>query len=190
MLRKKINKSKILDFYPRSADGRIIIDLAVDKVDYLYSDFEKHAPYVKRGLDSDLADYLLDSVREIGKEPFYIHFRFLDKISAELESRVRTSIQNYFLYSRELEYRELRQMFRTSFILLVIGLGILTMSVWFTRYIFSQQNLLSNVFSESLAVAAWVSLWESLTTVLIHWTPRKRTIRNCEKLINAEVFFN
>jgi len=44
--------------------------------------------------------------------------------------RVQTSLHNYFLYLRELEARELRRLTRTSLILFVVGIAILTASVW------------------------------------------------------------
>lgn len=189
MIRKKLKRRPILDFYSRSEDGSIIIDIDVKKVDFLFNNFDKNAPYIKRDLDQDLVEYLMDSVQEIGKEPFIIYFRISERINKSLESRLRTSIQNYFLYSRELEYRELKQMRRTSLILFSIGIGILTISVWITRYLFPQDSVLSNVFSESLAVAAWVSLWEALATFLINWAPHRRQIRNSERLAYARILF-
>ena len=47
----KTGKQKeILDRYSCSDDGKIIIDITADKIEYLYNDFDKHTPYIKKNL--------------------------------------------------------------------------------------------------------------------------------------------
>ena len=67
---------KILERYSRTADNKVIIDIAAGKVEDIYNYLDKHAPYRKKDLDQDLVEYLIDSVSEIGKEDFVIQFRF------------------------------------------------------------------------------------------------------------------
>jgi len=125
-------KKNILDRYSYTDDGKVIVDITADKIEYLYNDFDKHTPYIKKELDQGLVDYLLDCVREIGNEEFLVKFRFSESVDSELQSRVQTSIHNYFLYLNDLEFREMKQMLRTALILLLAGIAILTLSL--TRY--------------------------------------------------------
>lgn len=110
-------KKEILDRYLRTDDGKVIIDITADKIEYLYNDFDKHTPYIKKELDQDLVDYLVDCVREIGNEAFLIKFGLTQSVDNDLQSRVQASIHNYFLYLKELEIREMKQMLRTALIL-------------------------------------------------------------------------
>jgi hypothetical protein len=53
----------------------------------------------------------------------------------------------------------------------------------------AEASVMGSVFAEGLTVAAWVSLWESLATFLIHWTPRRRRIRLFESIAQSDVLF-
>ncbi len=182
-------KKKIVDRYSRSSDNKIVIDIAAGKVEDLYNDFDKHAPYVKKELDQDIVDYLIDSVSEIRKEDFVIHFRFTTPAHRDLTSRVETSIKNYFLYLKELEIRELKRMTRTSLILFILGTVILFLSVWIHQKIADYGNIIVHVFAEGLTVAAWVALWNAIATFLIHWTPHHRKIKMYERISKATIHF-
>lgn len=186
----RIMKKRILDRYARTPDNKIIIDIAVDKVEDLYSDFDKHTPYRKKDLDPDFADYLVECVHEFGREDFVIQFRFAATIDMSRASRVEKSIHNYFLYLKELELRELAKMARTSLILLAIGVAILFLSVWLSQKITGHENVITRVFTEGLTVAAWVSLWNALATFLIHWTPHHKQIKRYERIANAPILFH
>jgi hypothetical protein len=182
-------KKRILDRYLRTPDNKIIIDISVGKVEDLYSDFDKHTPYRKKDLDQDFVEYLIESVSEFGDEDFVIQFRFAETIDMSLISRVEKSIQNYFLYLKELELRELAKMARTSMILLAIGGVILFLSVWFSQKIAGYENVICHVIAEGLTVAAWVSLWNALANFLIHWAPHRRQIKRYERITKAPVHF-
>ena len=182
-------KQEILERYSTTEDGKIIIDITADKIEYLYNDFDKHTPYVKKELDQDLVDYLIECLRDIGEDEFLIQFRIAEKVDADLKTRVQTSIQSYFTYLKELEIRDLKRMLRTSSILFFIGIIILTVSVWFNDYVEIHKSVTNKVFAEGLTVAAWISLWESLATFLINWAPHKQQIKVCERLAGASVLF-
>lgn len=182
-------KKEILDRYTTTEDGKIIIDITSDKIEYLYNDFDKHSPFIKKELDQDLVDYLIECMRDVGEDRFLIQFRIAENVDTDLKSRVRTSIQSYFTYLKELEIRDLKQMLRTSSILFLIGIIILTVSVWFNDYVEFHKSVINKVFSEGLTVAAWISLWESLANFLINWAPHRLQIRLCERLAGASIDF-
>lgn len=182
-------EEQILERYARSSEGGVIIDIAANKIEDLYNDYDKSATYLKKDLEQGLVDYLVDSVREVGKEKFVIQFSIAGAVSAEATSRVKMSLRKYFFYLKELEHRELSRMFRTSLILFIVGIAILTVSVWVNRLFETEATVVSRVFSEGLTVAAWVSLWESLATFLINWAPHRRKIRLYEQIAGAPVLF-
>ena len=182
-------KKHILDRYSKTEDNKFIIDIAAEKVADLYNNFDKYTPYIKKELDPDLVEYLTDSVREIGKEAFIIQFSLSSETEKKLVSRIKKSIQNYYIYLTELEHRELARMMRTSLILLGIGITILFLSVWLNLQITENNSVIAHVFAEGLTVAAWVSLWEALATFLINWAPHRQLIKMYDRIAKAPIQF-
>lgn len=182
-------KRDVLDRYERGADGSILIDVAADRVEDLYSDFDRSAPYIRRDLDQDLVDYLIDCARELESEPFTISFTLASPPDEAGLSRIRGSVNNFFLYLVEVEQLKVRQMVRRSLVLFCIGVAILFISVWANRWLGPDRTVVAHVFAEGLIVAAWVALWESLATFVIEWFPRLRNIKLYRRLSAVEPVF-
>jgi len=94
-MRVRVEK-RILDRYERTAEGGVVIDVAARRVEDLYEDFDKTAPYHRKDLDPDLADYLGDCVREIGRADFLIRFTLERQLSDDLVRRIRGSVNSFF----------------------------------------------------------------------------------------------
>ncbi len=182
---------KIVDRYEHTADGLVIVDVAAKRVEDLYEDFDKTAPYHKKDLDEDLAYYLTECVREIGRADFVIRFMFECYPSEEFMQRVRTSVHKFFIYQRELELGAMNKMLRTAATLLVIGIIILGISLW-VNHLFvvdGSPSFLNTVFAEGLTIVAWVSVWEALATFLLNWPQHLFLIRLFRKIAEAPVQF-
>ena len=182
-------KKDVLNRYERDANGYILIDVATDRVEDLYSDFDRSAPYIRRDLDQDLVEYLIECARELGQEPFTISFTLTRAPDDARLSRIHRSINNFFLYLAEIERQKVRQMLRRSLVLFCIGIAILTLSVWVNRWFEPHRSVVGYVFAEGLIVAAWVSLWESLATFLLEWFPCLRNIRLYRRLASVQPVF-
>lgn len=151
-------KKDVLNRYARDAKGYFLIDVSTDRIADLYSDFDRSAPYIKRDLDPELVDYLIECARELGREPFTINFTFTEPLCEQGVSRIKSSINSFFLYLAEVERRKIRQMARRALVLFCIGIAILFVSVWVNEFLGADRSIISNVFAEGLTVAAWVSL--------------------------------
>jgi hypothetical protein len=180
-------KKVILSRYARTGEGKVIIDVAAGRIQDLYDNFDKYAPYQRKDLDQHLVDYLTDCAREVGKMPFIIRVTLNQSPDESLVSRVRKSIENFFLYLIELETRSVKKMFRTSMMLLAVGFGILIVAVMVNRMMASSTSIIGQVFAEGLTVAAWVSLWEALATFLVEWAPHRQEARIYEHLARAPI---
>ena len=182
-------KQTALHRYDKTDEGDFIIDVAASKVEDLYNNFDKSSPYIRRDLDTELGQYLFDSVKELRNEPFIIRFTLAEAPGNEKESRVRTSINAYFQYLCSQERQKLMIMFRKAAILFFVGLAILFLSVTVYQGLDEDYALLTEVFAHGLTVAAWVSLWNSFAVVLIEWLPYRRNINYYERLANATISF-
>jgi len=179
----------ILERYPQLSDGRYVIDINSGKPGDLYNDFDKFAPYVRKELDQDLVDYITDSARELAKVNYLIQFRLLEPADDELQARIAKSINSYFLYLRSFEIDELWRTMRISLVFLVVGIGLLFLSVWVNSAITPTSSVVSKVFAEGLTVAAWVAMWEALATFLVNWAPISRKIALYKRIANTPVLF-
>ena len=180
-------KKRILERYAHTETGDIIIDVAANRVQDLYENYEKVLPYIKKDLEDHLASYLVESVQELGETPFIIRITLKEAPSEDVIPRVKKSLENYFRYSIEMEIVKMKERARASVVLLSIGIAILVLSVWVNRAVGKDPGVTARVIAEGLTVAAWVSLWEALATFLIQWTPHRKRIRLYERLSSAEV---
>ncbi|MCF7863847.1 MAG: hypothetical protein K9L89_03555, partial [Kiritimatiellales bacterium] len=119
-------KKKILDRYPCDSRGLRIVDIAAQRVNDLYDDFDKNAPFLKKGLNDFMVEYLIESVRELGKENFLVNFSLAEELDPSVKERVRKSIGSYFDYLLEKNLRQIHTIFRTASILLLLGAVLLT----------------------------------------------------------------
>lgn len=182
-------KKRFLSRYERDDEGNVVIDVSAKRIEDLYEDFDKSAPYIRRDLDQDFADYLMDCARELNRAPFIVRLTLDHPPDEPRLSRIRRSLNTYFLYLAETEVQKILQMFRRSAILFAIGLGILFVSVWLNQLLGSERSVTANVFAEGLIVAAWVSLWEALAIFLIEWFPHRKNIVLYRRLARAELVF-
>ena len=184
-------KSAILERYQRTTSGQYIIDINAGEISYLYNDFDKYTPYVRKELDQDLVDYLIESASELDKEAFIIRLNLITPPVESMKSRITMSINSYFLYLKTIEIEELGRNMRTSLIFFIIGLLLLSISVWVNEQLELATNasVITKVFAEGLTVAAWVSMWEALANFLVNWAPFTRRIKLYERIATAPVQF-
>lgn len=179
----------VLSRYEKDGQGNIILDVSARRVEDLYNDFDKSAPYIRRDLDQDLADYLIECARELGRVQFTIRFTLDDSPDEPRSLRIRRSLNTYFLYLAETEIQKILKMFRRSSILFAIGLGILFAAVSLNRMLGPERSVTANVFAEGLTIAAWVSLWEALAIFLVEWFPHRKNIVLYRHLAHAPIIF-
>tara|TARA_B110000305_G_C19449371_1_gene646869 strand:+ start:855 stop:1409 length:555 start_codon:yes stop_codon:yes gene_type:complete len=183
-----LNQS-ILGRYSRSENDVIVIDVAAEKIEDLYNNFDRNAPYIRKDLGEDLVDYLEEAVSEIGTEEFVIRFHFTSPAGLDVISRVQDSIENYFQYKKAREKRKLSIKIRTSTIYLLTGLVLLTLSIVFNRQTLSTDSVVIHVLAQGLTIAAWISLWEASANLLVHWTPHRRLMAIYERIARAPLTF-
>jgi len=184
-------KKQIFERYEMTAGGSLIIDVAARRIEDLYENFDKSAPYHRKDLDGDLVAYISGCVREIGRKDFVVRFSIEQPLSEELMDMVRTGMHAFFIYQKELEYIAMKKMMRTSFFLLVTGIVILGVSLR-VNHLLALSGTISfpnSFFAEGLTIVAWVSIWEGLATFLLNWAPHLFRTRLYQRIAVASVLF-
>jgi hypothetical protein len=180
-------KETVIDRYEVTQNQEVIIDVSVGKIEELYEDFDSAATYVKKDLDQDFVDYLIESVREILPSKYIIRINLPARQEDKKKMRVKKSIKNYFLYLEELERRMLKMLFKRS--VYYCGLGLLLLFFSLSHQEKETSSLFQQVFFEGLVIAAWVSMWQACANLIIHWGPYYRNIRIFRSIMAQEVVF-
>jgi len=145
--------------------------------------------YIRRDLDKDLVDYLVDCVRELVGLPFKIRFTIGSPMEETRPAKVQNSVKEYFRYLLEREKSNLLKMFRRSALFLAAGIAILSASFSAGRLGGDGGHVVSDVFKEGLTIAAWVSLWEAIAVFIVDWFPHRRSILVFRSIAEAELIF-
>lgn len=182
-------KKDVINRYRITDKGQIAIDISVQCVEDLYHDYERNLPYIKKDLDGELVDYLIESVKELRNHKFVICFSFSQMPDQQISERIKKSITTYYLYLKELEVRALKVIFKRSFILFAVGLVLLALAIKVAQQVSVSSGVLMEVFAQGLTVAAWVSLWEAIANIFLEWHPHRRNIMIYNKIIKADVEF-
>ena len=182
-------RTELLTRYEKDTTGRFLIDVAADGIEDLYSHFDRNAPYIRRDLDQELSEYLVDSAAELEKHAFGIQFSFRRDPDADAKNRISHSVNQFFNYLSQREHHQFNRQVRKSLLLLFLGLLILFIAVWANQLPGPERSVLGGVFAQGLTVAAWVALWEALATILIEWFPHRRQIAIYKSLASAPLTF-
>ena len=182
-------KKTILGRYEVTDRHEVVIDVSIRTVEELYNNFDRNAPYTKKDLDQEFVDYIIDSVREIGDNSFIVRITLSSMPDKIIMNRVRGSIQTYFLYLKDVENRSIEVMFRRSFKLFGLGIFLLALGIILNRHFSTNEGFFTQIFSEGLTIAAWVSLWEAIAKIFIEWRPHTKNIELYERVMKAPVIF-
>lgn len=183
-----MSKEIIEKRYERAADGRIIIDIAIDALSDLYNEFDKRAKFRKRELDQDFVDYLIECVEEIGEHDYLIRISLPQNLPAENIDRITTSIRNYFIYLKEVEVLFFRKDVRKTGLLFLFGIFLITLSLFGPVVRLAEGGApWLKVLQEGVVIAAWVSMWEVFATVIFEWNPHRQKIQLYQRISDSDV---
>ena len=182
-------KQDIFSRYESHSPRRLAIDVSVGKIEELFEDFDSAASYVKKDLDQDFVEYLIECVREIGSYDFVIRINLPVLVQEKHRKRVRKSIKSYFRYLELLERRKLRKMLWRSFLLFCLGMFLLTISMTFKGGMEHFGVMMQELLVEGLTVAAWVSLWAAFASLIFELASIIADIRIYRRIAGREVIF-
>ncbi|MBW2465790.1 MAG: hypothetical protein JRF02_00685 [Deltaproteobacteria bacterium] len=182
-------KQDILSRYDTHTGRRLAIDVSVGRIEELFEDFDSAASYVKKDLDQDFVEYLIECVREISRYDFVIRINLPAPVQENHRKRVRKSIKYYFRYLELLERRKLRRVLWRSFLLFCLGMFLLIISLNIRGSAEQFGALMQELLVEGLTVAAWVSLWTAFASLIFELTGIISDIRIYRRIAGLQVIF-
>jgi len=184
-----MSRRDILDRYEVLPDGRAVIEVAAASVSELYNNFDRNAPFIRKDLDEELASYLKDCCRELGRQEFVVRF-VLQQLPDEAQRvRIASSMFTYFHYLAELERRDILKAFRRGGVLLLAGILAIGLEFSVAATIKNLEPLAAKIILEGLTILSWVAVWECTVTLVGGVPGAWRRLRRLRRLATAEVQF-
>lgn len=182
-------RTSISGRYEKSQDGRLIIDVTVEKIEELYDRFDSIASYKKKDLDEEFVDYLSQCAKELKTQDFLLRINLQEEESKPKTDRLRSSIHHYFIYLQELERRQIKKHLTRACYLLGLGVSLVFISLSLGARYDGVHNILKDLGIEGITIVAWVSVWEAATDLIFEWWPHLQRGRRYEKIAASEVQF-
>jgi hypothetical protein len=148
------------------------------------------APLLERDLDARAEEFIVACARE---RPADVPLRLVVRVEGSAASPdeaalLRSAIQHHFARSARAERRNLRELFRTGRISLVIGLAALAAAFGAGELVNSMRgNHLARIVAESLVIGGWVAMWRPLEIFLYEWWPIYARARLYDRLSAVRV---
>ncbi|RKT43831.1 hypothetical protein [Thiocapsa rosea] len=166
------------------------IDIRIARIDQLFETFDP-SPFRERDLDPAATAFIVDWARELNRSipiELHLHVRYAGP-EQEAPEEVVSAIQGYFQRRADAATREIRELFRTGRIYLLVGLLILLLSLGGAEaviYLFGNRPSVT-LLAESLIILGWVANWKPLEIFLYDWWPIRRDARLFRRLAAARV---
>lgn len=165
------------------------IELSVHDLGQLWQSLDP-LPFRERDLDQAVEEYLVASVADIPRSAgIEIIVRLPETEAARAEAgHVGDAIHNYFAYRAGGIDRELRELFRTGRLSLLVGLAVLaacTVAAQIAMSLVGGQ--LGRFLEEGLIILGWVANWHPIQIFLYGWQPLTRRRHIYRRLAGARV---
>jgi len=181
-------KKGVLERYEKE-DCTYIIQISTNNFRDLFNKFDRTASFIKRDLNYDFAEYLIDSAEDLDGHDFILSLNLhSENKSIELENKVNIGIDTYFEYETNIIEKKKTQIHKRIF--LHILLAILCFFVSFSlNKIIGSDSFLHMLFVESTLLAAWVLMWPVFSEFIYNLLGIKKKKDIYKKLIDAELKF-
>lgn len=170
-------------------DGKKLIEVRIKSAMQLF-DAKDPAPFRDRDLDDDFSQYIISSAMEFSykvplKFVIYIEESETDSLNQEA---IRDGIQSYFGYQIDFQKTELKSFLKRAQFFLIIGLGMLAVSLSAAQAITVPTNPgWLGILREGIVIFGWVSIWKPIELILFDWYPLYEKLQLLKKLANTEV---
>lgn len=148
-----------------------IIPIQVRDLKQLF-DSRDPAPFFERDLDDDAAEYIIDSLVDLGRNAARIEITFTTLLSDLDEESLRTAIHRHFEYQLRRQSIRHRQLLKEGFAALILGLLILVfLSMGVSKLPLPDSSPTTTTFHQGLMILGWVVLWRPFDILVYSWWP-------------------
>lgn len=186
----KLKKSDYLQkiYEKNTSTGNYVIQVALDKYNDIFNDWDR-APFRKRDMDPDLANFLENCFEEIpSKHGVDICF-YLPKEEKDVnrEESLIAGIKTYYSFYMHQEIKVLKGSYRKIFNYLFSSLGLLAVSVFLSTII--GENIFLRTIQQGFNIGGWVFLWEVISMVFFRGREVSSEINKYQRFLNSLIYF-
>lgn len=191
-----VNRSHPAATDPRSLEARDSthldgpIELRVKEIGQIFHTLDP-LPFRERDLDSGVEEYIVGWAGEIAGDheiSIIVHLPTAEAQRTEA-LHIEEAIRNYFAYQSKVLGWELRDLFRTGRVSLVIGLAVLAVCIALGKGAggLLGTDYLGRFLEEGLIILGWVANWRPVQIFLYDWWPIVRRRRLYRRLSLVQV---
>ena len=173
----KFSEDRYVDkYYMR--DGKAVIPVQLDRVSDLYMEHD----YKQMELSDSVCKYIEEIAYMFPIDTDIILEIHCPEVDEDTKDRMKKSIRNnYGIEIDDVEYEIMLQN-RRSFILLIVGVVLLTMNIIFELY-------MGSIASNFLCVVWWVAIWDMIEIQILDKGENRWKRLNYQQLYDAEITF-
>jgi hypothetical protein len=149
------------------------------------------APFRERDLDSEVVAYIVDWAEELpARASLSIAVSLAsDPVTGKTCEVLRDAVQRSFRRRAGGVRRQLKRLFRTGRISLVIGLAFLAMATVIGESVAEMvlKDSYRTIIHESIVIGGWVALWYPINIFLYEWWPIWKQARLYDRLARVDV---
>lgn len=169
---------------------KYLIEIKVDNYRHLFNSLDP-APFTKRDLNLDVAQYIIEGARHIPKKRnFSIDFYLPEsEKDAATEEKIKKSIYNFFNYKYNYAGGSLKQLLLNTLIGFAIAIPLLALASFFTILFGQLKSVWQVTVLNGTTVAGWVALWTPVSNLLFRLFEIIEEIKLYKKILDIEVRF-
>ena len=166
-----------------SVETRKKLEIEVHSVDQM---LDGDSPLVAQTINEDVVEALWGQARRYkGYGPFEIEIKVPEE-DVDRGEEVRDRIQEYFCHEVQDAGLEIRDLLRTGWQCLLVGLAAATPVILLSEYLaHTYDERLPEFISRGLIVLAWVALWRPAELLLYEHLPVRKRRKLAQALIEA-----
>jgi hypothetical protein len=170
--------------------NEVVIDVSIKTVEELYNNPGRNASDIPKELNEEFVDCIIDRAGEISESEFIIRITLPKMPDEKAMNCVQNSIETKFHNLKDLENQSIDKMLSRSFKLFGLGLFLLFIAIVFNRYFSLSEWTLTRIFYEGITIAALLSLWAAIVSLIIKWPPHTKNIKLYERIMKIQVIFH
>jgi hypothetical protein len=182
---------EIINRYKKNRKGIVVLDITIQSYKNLFNKYDLNSSFIKRDLNQDLADYLIESVEDIGSNEFKIQINLPKKEEKLIdETKIERSINGYYSYLIGISKKSIFKIAKRILIHMFIAIILLFTYLILGQKMHNNPSLIESAFIESLAIAMWVLMWPIFSDFIYEILDEQKLIKIYKKIRFAKIEFN
>ncbi|MET4719463.1 hypothetical protein ABIF63_003569 [Bradyrhizobium japonicum] len=178
----------MMDMPQTKRDGKI--EMKLRRVSQLLHTLDP-SPFRESDLAVEAEEYIVGRALELPKGAPIRILIYLPTAESAQDSKldIAGAIRNYFDLRSQAVTREMRELFKTGRLSLVIGVTVLSACL-LLGWLFAQrvsEGPISRIISERFLIFGWVAIWKPSEIFLYAWPPLRRRRKLYRRLADANV---